>query len=171
MPDRIHLPPISIATLSWTQFLAREQSDPSDTPSLIVFPRAAPHPDFPRLIDDYWKDLPDDWDAVSPGAYAHTPPIHVAGHVFRPTAFSTIHGLALRGRAITALKQSSHASAEACLNALIQDQNLNIYSLWPNLICPTDHASHSPADHFNSFSKLGHHGRMGNQFFQLAATL
>jgi hypothetical protein len=189
MFDRVYCPGKSSAELSWEQFLATPARGTPGAPvqpmsallqrlldekrpnALFVSPHAAMHPDLPTLIGPFWKSVPDDWDVVCLGAYFQSPPTHIAGHAFRPTGISAVHGFALRDRAAQALLQRPIGDAtETALNALIRDGNFNVYALWPNLICPSD-ASTGSADRFHSFRKLGQHGRTGNQFFQVAATL
>jgi hypothetical protein len=187
MFQRVILQGRSPTELAWEQFLAPRPpgfAESNHTPArkllsktdstgetLIVLPHATMHPDLPKLLDNYWKSLPDDWDLVTLGAYFKSPPTFVTGHVFRPTEFSAIHGLALRGRAVAVLRDAPEAlSVEDVLNSQLAFGRLNIYAIWPNLIVPVD-ASGAAADHFNSFRQLGQHGRTGNQFFQVSATM
>src|SRR5579859_1675569 len=146
----VYIPGRLPAELSWQQFLADPRpvgtgvssSAFSDLPdqinltgeALIVAPHAAIHPDLPKLFDTCANSLPDDWDAVTLGAYFKSQPTYVAGHVFRPSEFSVVHGLALRDRAVVSLRNApKETSIEEALNSRIHDGSLNVYSLWPNL--------------------------------------
>src|SRR5258706_10732237 len=99
---------------------------------------ATVHPGFATLIDSYRRALPSDWDVVCLGSYYRTPPVHVGGQVFRPTDFSLVHGYAVRDGAAGQLLERSqpHESVEQALGALQTDGSLNVYALWPNLVCP-----------------------------------
>jgi len=140
--------------------------------ALIVAPHATVHPAIVALLDPYLKCVPTDWDVLCLGSYYPTPPAHVAGHAFRPSSFSIIHGYAVRDRVANRLLELSKP-AEALEQTLARLQaggSLNVYALWPNLLCPRGSAN-APHDFFNSFRQLGQHGRLGNQFFQVAATI
>ncbi len=172
----IHFPGKTPHVLSWEQFLAQPVTPTAGVTAspfswsriepkqdvLIVAPHAGVHPDLLRLFERYWESVPDDWDVITLGAYFRTPPQHIAGHVFRPTEFAQVHGIALRDRA--RVDRSKGSSIEEVLNVTLRDGSQKIYAIWPNLIAPA-------AEHFNTFRQLGQHGRMGNQFFQVAATL
>lgn len=139
--------------------------------ALIVSGHATVHPDFAGLFDSYAATAPDDWDVVSLGGYYRTPPTHVRGHAFRPSDFSKVHGYILRGRAAARLLGTPEGeSVEQALSAAGAEGALNVYALWPNLICPRG-SDGAARDSFNSFRQLGQHGRLGNQFFQVAATI
>lgn len=147
----------------WRDILDRKLEN-----TLLVMPHAAAHRDLRSLLDHYWSDLPAEWDVVCLGAYCPTMPVHLAGHVMRPAQFMQVHGFAVRPRACQCLLRSDPSlSIERQLTALIAD-SLNVYALWPNLICPPGNS-----DYFVSFRELAQFGpsRLGNQLFQVAATL
>ena len=178
MFKQVHFPGRSKQVVSWEEFIAGRSPETSDVStemplrnlgfapdSMIVAPHAGMHPDLPKLFDIYLKSLPDDWEVLTLGAYFRSPPTHLAGHVFRPTGFSLVHGLAIRDSALAAFRNPSvGVSLEDVVNSHIREGTLNVYSVWPNLIVPA-------AEHFNSFRQIGQHGRTGNQFFQVAATI
>ncbi|HEY8749797.1 MAG TPA: alpha-1,2-fucosyltransferase [Tepidisphaeraceae bacterium] len=190
MFDRVFRPAQNPSDISWDQFLnepAHLAPVPSIIPyqeiwqgildhkhstALIIAPHAEPHPDFQSLFSSYWSAIPQDWDIVCLGAYYSTPPAHLSHHTFAPGEISQVHGYALRDRACAALLQraSTGQSLPQSLTSLHREHQLKIYSVWPNLICPISPTG-QPQDLFNSFHQLGQHGRMGNQFFQVAATL
>jgi hypothetical protein len=178
MIKQVHFPGSSKQVVCWDEFLAGQFPHASELSTgislrhfefaaggLAVLPHAGMHPDLPKLFDIYLKSLPDDWDVLTLGAYFGSPPTHCAGHIFRPTEFSLIHGLALGDRASAVLRNAPAGNAlEEVVNSHIREGSLNVYSVWPNLIVPT-------AERFNSFRQIGQHGRTGNQFFQVAATI
>jgi hypothetical protein len=117
------------------------------------------------LLPRYLPSVPNDWDVIVLGGYYPQPPVHVAGHVFQPGNCSQVHGYAVSAdacRRLLATKDSSRF--EDTLNGLVAQK---IYSIWPNVVCPTS------GDQFVSFRELGIYGpsRLGNQLFQVAATL